>query len=138
MCQGRLTPGIGVGHPSFNDENPYYSGYINTLRIGAMTITYRREPMGVYRLTSRKSSGWYPPVISHNLTMFASCVHVRFAFPYEKMWISGKLPVLKDVSFILLGQISNLHEGRLRQEAFATTGRFHNVWTHQTSHCKIQ
>jgi len=48
MCQGRLTPGIGVGHPSFNDGNPYYSGYINTLTIGAMTISYRREPMGVY------------------------------------------------------------------------------------------
>ena len=28
MCQGRSTPYIGVGHPTFNDGNPY-NGYLN-------------------------------------------------------------------------------------------------------------
>ena len=33
MCQGRLTPNIGDGHPTFNDGNPY-NGYIKLLRKG--------------------------------------------------------------------------------------------------------
>ena len=40
--------------------------------------------------------------------MFASCVYVGFAFSYWKMWISGKLPVLKDASLMVLGQISKI------------------------------
>ncbi len=39
MSQGRSTPCIGDGHPTFNDGNPY-NGYINPYGIGLMTIPY--------------------------------------------------------------------------------------------------